>query len=107
MEFLFDAWQSHGKPHHRIVGRTARWALHDEQGRAHYKFLRDKYDLVLTNNAFMDKTMVNWYWERDRRLSEARKYVSEVLNCEDILMNCETMKGITCIAQSQKADFSR
>lgn len=38
----------------------------------------------------MDKTMAGWYWENDRRLSEARAYVAEVLNCEDILMNCKT-----------------
>lgn len=89
VEFMFDAWQAHGKPHHRIVGRTGRMASRDKAGRLQYKFDWGEYNLILTNNAFMDKTMASWYWENDRRLSEARAYVAEVLNCEDILMNCE------------------
>lgn len=45
--------------------------------------------MVLTNNAFLDSKMARWYWENDRKLVEAREYVDEVLNCEDILMNCK------------------
>lgn len=85
---MFRTWQSHGKQHHRIVGRTARKVLRDKHGLASYSFEDSEYHLVLTNNAFMDATMARWYWEGDRRLTEARAYVDEMLNCEDILMNC-------------------
>lgn len=73
-------------------------ATRDKSGRAHYKFSQDQYNLILTNNAFMDKTMAGWFWESDRRLSEARAYVAEVLNCEDILMNCKLGKKMSLTA---------
>lgn len=86
---MFRTWQEQGKQQHRILGRTVRKVVRDKTGRAGYSYDRDEYSLALTNNAFMDVTMANWYWENDRQLRRARAIVDENLNCEDILMNCK------------------
>lgn len=87
---MFSVWQSFGREQHRIVGRVPRLLERSQDGQAVYRGGRPKrYDLILTGVSFLDKTMLHWYWENDPRLVEARKYVDEHLNCEDLLMNCK------------------
>lgn len=90
VEFFFRAWKSLGQRDHRIVGSFPRLPTRDHMGLLKYTPAPSAtYKLILTGVAFMDKTMAGWYWEDDPLLAQAREYVDEGINCEDILMNCE------------------
>lgn len=90
---MFDVWQAFGRYQHRIVGRVPRLLGRSKDGRPAYTYggvKGKKHDMVLTGVAFLDKTMAHWFWENDATLVQARKYVDEHLNCEDLLMNCKS-----------------
>lgn len=97
VEFAFKAWQEYGRHEHRITGLTHRQFSNEARGKTKYIFHQPSYSMVLTNNAFMDKTMLEWFWAKDDRIKAAIAYVDLHMNCEDILMNCESsIKGQTC-----------
>lgn len=73
---------------HQIVGFSNRHVVKDGTGAEHYTYEQDTYSLVLTNSAFMDVTMLKWFWSADSRIEESLAFVDAHMNCEDILMNC-------------------
>lgn len=88
VEFMFSAWKSVGQRDHRIVGRVGRLSTRNQEGLLTYSpGAPQKYNLMLTGIAFMDRTMASWYWEDDPALNEGRRLVDEGTNCEDLLMN--------------------
>jgi hypothetical protein len=90
--FLFRAWKSIGQRDHRMVGSVARLTTRDEAGLLSYTpAATTTYNLILTGIAFMDKTMAGWYFDDEPLLAEAREYVDENTNCEDLLMNCKSL----------------
>ena len=89
VEFAFRAWQDYGRHQHRIVGLTGRQYTIEKNGKVKYIFHQPSYSMILTNNAFMDVTMLSWFWKEDPRTRAALQYVDQHMNCEDILINCE------------------
>ena len=88
VEFGFRAWQAFGRERHQIVGFSGR--QHKiTRNVYHYAFEGPTYSMVLTDSAFLDTTMMSWFWAEDARIKTAITYVDEHLNCEDILMNCK------------------
>ena len=87
-EYAFRAWQAFGQNDHRILGFSGR--SHKLENNVYY-YLMDtaSHSMVLTDSAFMDVTMLEWFWAMDVRLRKAIQYVDERTNCEDILMNCK------------------
>jgi hypothetical protein len=93
---MFRAWKSHGRPSHRIAGLTGRKLERTSEGIPEYRWDESStYDLVLTNAAFMDRTMMSWYWEDSRANLQARALVDKLMNCEDLLMNCKLLRRLS------------
>lgn len=90
IEFAFRAWRNFGSPQHRVTGFAPRHYQRDVRS-LHYRYAFDgpRYSMVLTDSAFLDLTMLDWYWEDEPAKNAARHYVSKHMNCEDILMNCK------------------
>lgn len=89
VEFAWRAWQQFGSREHRLVGLTGRQYGRDTHGNVKYIYEQPDYSMILTSNAFLDKTMLGWFWEDERRNKQAMQYVDRHMNCEDVLMNCE------------------
>lgn len=92
IEFGFLVFQqlSGHQFNHRIVGYSGRQLGLDKKGQQTYELHKENYSMVLTNSAFMDMTMLKWFWSSDPRMIESIKYVDDHMNCEDILMNCKS-----------------
>ena len=90
IEFGFDTYQTLAKDSHKIVGYSGRLVEPNQQHEWTYKLFTLKYSLVLTNAAFLDTTMLDWFWTKDHRIERSIEYVDQHMNCEDILMNCKS-----------------
>ena len=90
IEFGFTVYKQLGSQEHRIVGYSGRQIIRSKQGVYTYKLFWPNYSMVLTNAAFLDVTMLDWFWSNDKRLKASIAYVDKHMNCEDILMNCKT-----------------
>lgn len=89
VELGFDAYLSFGKKDHRITGYSARQYTLDADGTYTYRKWEPNYSIILTNSAFLDTTMLKWFWSKDARIARSLAHVDKNMNCEDILMNCE------------------
>lgn len=84
----WEAWKGHGMQTHRIVGYMPRKHVHYQSGGHLYTFdTKDGYSMILTSAAFVDHTMLRWFWAATRENALAIQYVDQHLNCEDILFN--------------------
>ena len=89
VEFAWRAWRQFGSRDHRLVGLTGRQYARDKHGMVKYVYEQLDYSMILTSNAFLDKTMLEWFWSDDGRIKQAIKYIDKHMNCEDILINCK------------------
>lgn len=55
-----------------------------------YELFKSPYSMILTNSAFLDQTMLDWFWADDERIRRSLDFVDVHMNCEDILFNCES-----------------
>lgn len=86
----WEAWKAFGQHEHRIIGYMPRRHVHFRNGGHLYTYdTRQGYSMILTSSAFLDRTMLEWFWSNDSKATKARAHVDKHLNCEDILMNCE------------------
>lgn len=97
VEFAFRVWKEHGRDEHRIVGFSGRLHERKRDGKYKYLFRQRSYSMILTNAAFLDMTMLDWFWHSDRKQTEARRHVDAIMNCEDILMNCKSASCSTAV----------
>ncbi|KAM0790423.1 hypothetical protein ACM66B_003304 [Microbotryomycetes sp. NB124-2] len=89
VEFQFKQWIAYGR-HERMVGTAAREVILNPDGATKYKYRMtdmEKYEVMLTNAAFMDVSFLELYWSDDPRAKAVRDYVDKDTNCEDIAMN--------------------
>jgi hypothetical protein len=92
IELGFRAYQQFGSDKHQIVGYSGR-LVHANQrkpGTWIYDNHAALYSMILTNTAWLDQTMLDWFWSDDQRIAESIAYVDKHMNCEDILMNCKS-----------------
>ena len=105
VEFGFRAWQAFGKEKHRIVGFSGR-RHRFEDDMYYYIFDQHMYSMVLTSSAFLDLTMMDWFWADNASTKAAIAYVNQHLNCEDILMNCKipTLRSLAVLRLHRNAE---
>ncbi|CAD6581890.1 MAG: hypothetical protein CYPHOPRED_001738 [Cyphobasidiales sp. Tagirdzhanova-0007] len=88
IEFGFKVYSEYGQQDHRIVGYSGRGVTVRSDGSSIYEVLTREHAIVLTNAAFLDTTMLRWFWdESDARISQSIQFVDANMNCEDILFN--------------------
>lgn len=89
IELAFETYRQLGNHHHRIVGFSGRLVDKDQNNNWTYRVFELDYNMILTNAAFLDTKMLEWFWTEDFRIERSIEYVDEHMNCEDILFNCK------------------
>lgn len=89
IELGFETYRQMGSHQHRIVGFSGRMVNKDPEDNWTYRVFALDYNMILTNAAFLDTKMLEWFWTEDIRIDQGIAYVDEEMNCEDILFNCE------------------
>lgn len=89
IELAFETYRQLGSHQHRIIGFSGRLVDQDPDNQWMYRVFALDYNMVLTNAAFLDTRMLEWFWTEDFRIEKGIEYVDEHMNCEDILFNCE------------------
>lgn len=88
IELAFQTYRQLGSHQHRIVGFSGRLVDRDQDDQWSYRIFEQEYNMILTNAAFLDTRMLEWFWTEDFRIEQGIEYVDEHMNCEDILFNC-------------------
>jgi hypothetical protein len=91
IELGFRSYRQFGSARHQIAGYSGRLAYPSakKEGTWIYDNHAALYSMILTNAAWLDKTMLDWFWSDDQRIHDSIVYVDKHMNCEDILMNCK------------------
>lgn len=91
IELGFRSYRQFGSARHQIAGYSGRLAYPStkKDGTWIYDNHAALYSMILTNSAWLDQTMLDWFWSNDQRIHDSIVYVDKHMNCEDILMNCK------------------
>lgn len=91
IELGFKSYLQFGRDKHQVTGYSARLAYPNAKKKDHWIYDNHAalYSMVLTNSAWLDQTMLDWFWSNDEKIQKSIAYVDKHMNCEDILMNCE------------------
>ncbi|KAK9895613.1 glycosyltransferase family 64 protein [Cystobasidium minutum MCA 4210] len=89
IELGFRTYRQFGSSRHQITGYSGRLVSPStkKEGTWIYDNHAALYSMILTNSAWMDQTMLDWFWSSDQRIQDSIVYVDKHMNCEDILMN--------------------
>lgn len=99
IELGFRTYRQFGSANHQIAGYSGRLVSPSakKEGTWIYDNHAALYSMILTNSAWMDQTMLDWFWSDDQRIHDSILFVDKHMNCEDILMNCKLSRQITAL----------
>lgn len=106
IELAFETYRQLANHQHRIVGFSGRLVDKDQNDNWAYRVFELDYNMILTNAAFLDTKMLEWFWTEDFRIERSIEYVDEHMNCEDILFNCKLHSTKHLLHHSCRANIS-